>query len=79
MENNKPAHEIRIGVVKATIWRQEAEDKAWYTVTLQRLYRLEGNWHSTASLRRDDLLLARKVLDRAHTWITGQPADGQEN
>ena len=29
----------------------------------------EGRWKSTDSLGREDLLLAAKVLDLAHSWI----------
>jgi hypothetical protein len=32
----------------------------------------EGQWKTADGLGRDDLLVAAKVLDRAHTWIFGQ-------
>ena len=65
-----PAAEVRIGRVKATIWRNERDDgEGWYVVQLLRLYKADEEWKRTSSLGRDDLLLAAKVLDLAHTRI----------
>ena len=70
MENNKPAHEIRIGSIKAALWRNETQPGARYGVTFSRLYKDGEQWKSSDSFGRDDLLLLAKVADRAHTWIT---------
>lgn len=41
-----------------------------YNVKLSRVYRdTDGDWQETQSLGRNDLLLAAKVLDAAHTFI----------
>ena len=65
-----PAAEVRIGRVKATIWRNEGEDgEPWYSVVLSRIYKTEDEWKSSPSLGRDDLLVGAKVLDLAHTRI----------
>ena len=41
-----------------------------HNVTLSRIYRdTNGDWQETQSLGRNDLLLAAKVLDAAHTFI----------
>jgi hypothetical protein len=71
-QSNKvqPAEEIRIGSVKAAIWRNEGEQGAYFTVTLQRLYRTEdGKWQSTAGFGQADLLVLAKVADAAHTRL----------
>ena len=39
------------------------------TVTLSRSYRDGDQWKYSESLWRDDLPLAAKLLDQAHTWI----------
>ncbi len=66
----RPVKELRIGVVRAAIWRNEGENGAWHNVTFDRLYRNEGeDWKSGASFGRDELLLLAKVADHAHTWI----------
>ena len=46
-------------------------------MTVSRSYRdQEGNWHTTESFGRDDLLLLAKVADLAHTWIWGEIQGG---
>lgn len=66
----QPVDEVRIGAIKAAIWRNDGENGTRFNVTLQRLYRTEdGQWHSTASFGRDDLLVLMKVADAAHTRV----------
>ncbi len=72
--------EIRIGRLKAAIWRNESDGHTYHTVSFHRLYRNdEGEWRSTSSFRRDDLLVLAKLADRAHSHIlplqAAAPAD----
>jgi len=84
-ERQKPVHEIRLGLVRASIWENKTEYGIRYNVTLERLYpvKLDENkrtWKSTSSFGRDDLLLAAKVLDLAHTWTFSKNSeDSQES
>lgn len=73
-KTNKPAHEVRIGRIKAAIWANASEQGTRYNVTVARLYREQegGEWKSSESFGRDDLLILAKVLDFAHTWIYQQ-------
>ena len=68
---NKPVQEIRMGRIKVAIWENETENGSRYNVTLSRLYKDPGDdsWKSSESLGRDDLLIAAKLLNQAHTWI----------
>lgn len=75
MPREKPAHEVRLGSIKAAIWKNETPKGIRYNVTLSRIYRDEDDWKSTDSFGRDDLLLVGKVADRAHTWIHEQSRD----
>ena len=68
-EKQKPAHEIRLGRIKATIWENETENGTRYNVTVCRLYKDGDQWQATESFGRDDLLVVAKVADEAHTWI----------
>jgi hypothetical protein len=69
----KPVHEVRIGRVKAVIWENETENGIRHNVTLRRIYMdSENKWQTSDSFGRDDLLLAAKVLDQAHSWIFAQ-------
>ena len=53
----QPIKEVRIGSIKAAIWRNDGDSGPRFNVTFQRLYRSEaGKWQSTNSFSRDDLL-----------------------
>ena len=66
---NKPADEVRVGSVRAAIWRNEGDRGARYSVTFERLYKEGADWKSSSSFGRDELLLLAKVADRAHSKI----------
>jgi hypothetical protein len=68
----KPAHEIRLGRIKATIWENETDNGTRHNLTICRLYKDGEEWKQTASFGRDDLPLVAKVVDLAHTWIYEQ-------
>ncbi len=66
----QPVEEIRIGSIKAAIWRNEGDNGPRFNVTFQRLYRTEeGKWLSTTSFGRDDLLVLQKVANETHTRV----------
>ena len=71
---DKPAHEVRIGAIKAAIWRNDTSNGVRYNTTLTRLYKdkEDDQWKSTDSFGRDDLLVLAKVADAVHTWIFAQ-------
>ena len=74
MEKNRP-HQIRMGKVVASIWKNEGENGARYNLTVSKLYKQGEKWESTANFSRDDLPLLAKVVDLAHTWIYEQRAE----
>lgn len=69
MAKQQPAHEIRLGRVKAIIWANQTDNGPRHNVQLRRLYKDGSDWKEADSFGRDDLPLAAKVLDQAHTWI----------
>ena len=70
MANHRPTTTVRIGVVKAAIWQNQAGDRTRYNVTFSRSYRdADGQWHTTHSFGYNDLLVLAKVADRAHSCI----------
>jgi hypothetical protein len=76
----KPVHEVRVGRVKGVIWENETEKGVRHNVTLRRIYvDTEGKWQSSDSFGRDDLLLAAKVLDLAHSWIFANSQTGNDD
>lgn len=70
----QPAHEIRLGAIKATIWQNDTTAGVRHNVTVSRLYKDGDQWKQTESFGRDDLPLVAKVMDLAHTWIFQQAA-----
>ena len=78
MPKDKPVHEVRLGAIKAAIWRNDTPNGVRFNVTFARLYRDADEWKSTDSFGRDDLLVLAKVADQAHSWIHEQGREEQE-
>ena len=77
-QKQKPIHEVRLGHIKAAVWKNETEAGVRYNVTFSRIYKDGDTWNSTDSFGRDDLLLLGKVADQAHSWIFEQ-SQGEES
>lgn len=69
---NRPAHEIRLGRIKATIWENDTQNVTRHNVTVSRLYKEGDTWKDSTSFGRDDLPLVAKVADHVHSWIFTQ-------
>lgn len=73
MSTNSPIDEVRIGSVKAAIWRNQVGDEGAirYNVTFGRLFRSDedGKWKTTRSFGLNDLLVLSKLADQVHTRI----------
>lgn len=67
-----PAHEIRIGLIKATIWGNHSKHGVNYVVTFVRLFKNGTEWKESTRFGRDDLLVASKIADLAHSWIVAK-------
>ncbi len=83
-ENGKqrPAHEIRLGRIKATIRANQGDNGAWFSVTLSRSDKEGDEWKSSSSFGRDELLTVAKAADLANSWIHNEsqspPNNGNE-
>jgi len=77
-ERQRPVHEVRLGRIKAAIWANSTEKGVRYSTTLTRLYKdqEDGEWQTSTSFGRDDLLLVAQVCELAIVWICHQ---GQES
>ena len=75
----RPIHEVRIGAIKAAVWRNDTEVGIRHNVTFSRLYKDGEKWKSTDSFGRDDLLLVSKVADQAHSYIHQQEQEESGN
>ena len=68
----KPFHSLKVGMVKAAIWRNETPFGPRFNTTFSRVYRKDDQWHVSDSFGRDDLLSLAKLADLAHSFIVGQ-------
>lgn len=68
-KHNEPVEEVRIGTIKAAIWKNKVENGVRFNTTFQRLYRGDNGWQSTDSFGYHDLLLLSKVSSETHTRI----------
>jgi len=66
---NKPAHTVRHGGVRATIWRNEAKSGAFYSVSFQRSFHTKDGWQETHSYGLRDLAALAACAAEAQLWL----------
>ena len=64
-----PVDKVRVGLVTASIWKNQTEKGVFYNVTFERRYKDGDQWKSTHSYGFNDLLDLAKAADLAHTRI----------
>ena len=70
MGKKQPAHEIKLGKIRVTIWTNDTEDQDLrFTADVTRLYKTGNRWKETTTLKRHDLPIAMKAIDMAYTWM----------
>jgi hypothetical protein len=63
---------VECAVFRTEVDRGQSSFSA-YSVILDRSYKgVDGKWHTTHFLKRDDLLVGAHVLQRAYAWISEQ-------
>ena len=45
----KPVHQVRLGNIKAAVWRNETESGTQFNVTFERLFKKGDEWQSSDS------------------------------
>jgi hypothetical protein len=74
-ETTKPVKVFRLKGVKAAVFQNrtkaEGREAVFHKVSLQKVWKDEqsGEWKTTTSLGREDLPVARLLLDRAWQYI----------
>ena len=80
MATQKPAHNIRLGRIEASIWANRTENNEfWFNVTVKRRFNINGEWKDATTFGRDDLPIVSKVLDMAYSWIWEHPVSTNPN
>lgn len=81
-KGNKPAHEIRDGALRVSLWQNQNDKGTWYSATCRRSYKDGEVWKETQSYGEEDLLRVAKLFDMAHSWMLSQKqanAAGRKN
>lgn len=65
----EPALEIRRDMIKVRVWRRRSKSRVRFSLSVVRLFRNGDQWKESTRLGRDDIPLARLLLDEAHTWM----------
>jgi hypothetical protein len=79
MPKDKPIHEVRMGMIKVAVWKNDTQNGVLYKATFSRSYRDGNEWKTTESFGRDDLLVLAKVADQAHSWIHMQSQEDRDD
>ncbi len=69
MEKPRPNQEYRIAHIKAAVWTHADEDRTRTTVKFSRLYRKDGQWHSSNVFDVRDLLLVSELANAVHRQL----------
>ena len=76
---NKPTDTLRDGNLKATIWRNESEKGAFFSVNLTRSYKDDaGNYHDSDSFSGTELLRIAHLAGKAYDRISALRQDEAE-
>ena len=65
----QPVHVVRLGLIKASVWRNRRNAGDRYSITVVRLFKNGSTWKQSTRFGRDDLPVVRLALDEAHTWM----------
>lgn len=69
----QPVKTFRLGFVSVAIFENDGPRNTFYTVKLQRSYKVEdGEYAHTDGLNAGDLLNAARLLQRAESWVSEQ-------
>ena len=65
-----PVKTLRLGRIKAAVWENSSDQRAFYNVTFTRTYMDDQKqFRDSDSFGRDDLLILSKLADQAHTFV----------
>ena len=69
-DSKLPVARVNLHPVSVAIWANRTEKGTFYSVTIASRYKdASGKWKNSVSLNEQELLLAAKALDQAHTEI----------
>ena len=74
-DGNRPAHEVRYGAVKATIWENPTKSGVMHNVVFSRLYKDGEEWKTSNSFARSEMFDLGRCMVDAHAWLVFGPRE----
>ncbi len=71
-DRDPPAHQVKLGRIKAAVWQNDTEQGVRYNTTFSRSYKDGEEWKNSDSFGRDDLLALGEAARLAFHWIHQQ-------
>ena len=69
-ENNRPVFEARLNAVRVAVFENQHEDSTWYSATISRTYKDNGEYKTSHTLNGvADLVLASEALSQAKDFM----------
>ena len=69
-----PVKSMKVSGVEVAVWARDGQYGTEYSVSLQKSYKdKEGNWKTTNFLKKNDIPIARTLLQKAIEFIYLQP------
>jgi hypothetical protein len=68
-ESNSPAMVFKAKGVRVSIFHNVSGSSSWHRINIHKAYREQDQWKTTTSLNRDDIPIARMLMNRAWKWI----------
>jgi len=66
-ENNRPAHTISDGAIKASIWKRESSNGAYYATTILKTYKdKNGKYQNSQNFTGTDLLKVAELAKQSY-------------
>ena len=70
MAPNKPIHEVKVGALKATFWKNTTKNGDMLTVSFARLYKdREDKWATSGSYAKDDLGKLVELISKSTEYL----------
>jgi hypothetical protein len=67
-KSNQPAAKFRVGLVTATVWKNDS----FFNTSITKAYKDGDQWKDGDSFSHGDLLNVAKAAERAEAWIADQ-------
>jgi len=72
-KTNTPAHEVRLGSVRLSVWRNVSDSGAWFNTSISRRFRQDDDWKDSNAFNGvADLALVAEGIAQCRDFILRQ-------